>query len=370
LIRKLRLVSFRAYDEVELEFDAEFNRIIGANGVGKTSLLEATAHLGFGNSPWSGRNSDVIKKGEQFAIIHGNGKARQQDVKIRIKRGTRKEVYLADKRLPKLSELLGIFPITAVGPQEIELVKGSPTVRRRMLDSALCQVDTVYTDALSKYKKILAERNFALKGVKSGSLAGGHVLIDTLDEALAPEAGTIMESRMRFINDLSKHGAEIYKEMTAGKGGELSLQYKPTIGADGKGAGEISEDFYKKIAARRKRDLDSGDTILGPHRDDLLFIKGKEEMARFGSWGQARASSLAALLGASKILHSGTNSPVSLILDDCFAELDPDNTSRFVEIASRYGQVILASSREIEPPEGKKGALFTFEGVGNVRRTD
>ncbi len=370
MISSLRLQSFRAYDEAELEFDPDFNRIVGKNGVGKTSLLEAVAHLGYGNSPWSGRTVDVIKSGSDFSIIHGQGSSRQQDVKIKIKRGSRKEVYLRDKRIPRMSELLGVFPVTAVGPQEIELVKGSPSIRRKMLDTVLCQIDSVYTDNLSRFKKLILDRNSALKGVRSGEMKGGHVLIDSIDETLASSAARVMEKRGLLIKQLYTKSAEIYNEMTGGRGGELNLEYKPTVDVEGKGVSEIEEGYYTKLSARRKRDLDTGETVIGPHRDELYFGKDGEDMARFGSWGQARAASLAVLLASTEIINLKVENKATLLLDDCFAELDPENTQRFVEIAARYGQVMLASPREIDPPEGKKGALFLFDRTGMIRRNN
>ncbi len=368
MISKLRLISFRAYNEAELEFDVEFNCITGENGVGKTSLLEAIAHLGFGSSPWSGRSVDVIKSDSDFSIIHGIGAERKQDVRIKIKRGSRKEVYLAGKRIPRLSKLLGVFPITAIGPQEIELIKGSPSIRRRMVDSVLCQTDATYTEELSRFNKMLQERNSALKGVRSGEMTGGHVLIDSIDETMSPSAGRIMEKRAHLIDILSGKSEEIYDEMTAGKGGNLAIEYHPTMDIKEKGAGDIAKDYYTKLAARRKRDLDTGNTVLGPHRDDLFFAKDGEDMSRFGSWGQARAASLAILLASTEIISKGTKTKTTLLLDDCFAELDRDNTRRFIEISSRYGQVVIATPRELELPGSVGGASFVFDGVGKIRR--
>jgi|GEM_PF-1687651 len=374
MIHWLRLLNFRAYEEVELELDASFNRVIGPNGVGKTSLLEAITHVGFGASPWSGRSSDVVTEGKTYAVISGKGATRKQDVSVKVKYGGHKEVLLAGKKIPRLSQLLGIFPMTAIGPQEIELVKGSPGVRRRMIDSVICQMDSEYTQALNRFKKFIVNRGAAIRGIKSGEMAGGHILIESLDETIAPDVGIIMEMRSRFVEKISKISAGIYTEMTADEGGELAISYNPTIKTEGMGPGDISKSYLERLAARRKRDIDAGETVLGPHRDDLLFEKDGESMSRFGSWGQARAASIAALLAASEIMHSSSSekdknsSSVSLLLDDCFAELDPDITTRFIEIVARYGQVILASPRPIEPPSGSPGAVFTFDGVGKIRK--
>lgn len=368
MISSLRLQSFRAYDEAELAFDPEFNRIIGQNGVGKTSLLEALAHLAWGGSPWSERSADVINTGSSFAIIAGKGESRRQDVSIKLKRGGRKEVILCEKPIPRMSELLGIFPMTAVGPQEIDLVKGSPSVRRRQLDSALCQISHEYTQALTKYRKLVAERNAALKGVRSGKMAGGHILIQTMDESIAPEAAIIMEARARHVEIISRLAGEIYSEIMGGEDSQISIEYRPTVNLENLSVEGISSEFLEKLSARRKRDLDTGETAIGPHRDDLLFLKDGEELSRFGSWGQARAGSLAAILAASDVIHTSSSEPVTLLLDDCFAELDPENTERFIATSARFGQVIIASPREIAPPADKNGALFTFEDVGKLRK--
>ena len=368
MISKLRLLSFRAYEKAELEFDPEFNLIVGPNGIGKTSLLEAIAHLGMGRSPWSGRSTDVIREGESFALIQGKGSRRKEDVAVKLKRGGRKEVEVAGKRLGKLSELLGIFPIVAVGPQEIELVKGPPSVRRKLMDYALCQMNSEYTSALGRYKKILSKRNAALRGVNRGDMAGGHILVEAFDENIANYASCIMDLRANFVKRLSSLSADIYREITGAEGGELIIKYKPTIRVENLGPGEIEESYKKHLRARRRRDLELGETGLGPHRDEVLFDKDSAEMDRFGSWGQARAASIAVILAASELLHKDTESDVSLLLDDCFAELDPENTSRFIDMVTRFGQVFLASPRDVDYPEGKNCATFGFEDIGRIKR--
>ncbi len=368
MISKLRLYDFRAYKEAELDLDGEFNLIIGPNGVGKTSLLEAMMHLGLGGSSWSERSSDVIREGQPYAIVVGHGSSRGKNISIKLKRGGRKEVMSGGKRVPKMSVLLGIFPMTAVGPQEIDLIKGSPSVRRRMIDSALCQFSPEYTTALGRYKKLILERNAALRGVRSGQLAGGHVLIETWDDAIAPEAGTIMAARNRLVEQISASSGEIYLEIMGGGGGELSIEYKPTISLSGLDRNGIVESVKKELASRRRSDIERGETSIGPHRDDLLFVRNGERLSRFGSWGQARAASIAAILAVSNVLHKEADDAVTLLLDDCFAELDPENTSRFIDVASRFGQVVLASPREIDLPGDKTGARFVFDGVGSIRR--
>ncbi len=368
MISKLRLQNFRAYNKAELDLDDKFNRIIGPNGVGKTSLLEAMLHLGLGGSPWSERSTDVISDGEVFAVVAGKGTSRRQDVSIKLKRGGRKEVYISGKRAPKMSELLGVFPMTTIGPQEIDLVKGSPSVRRRMIDSVLCQMSHEYTLNLGQYRRLVSERNAALKGERSGKIAGGQLLIETWDEALAPKAAFIMEGRARFLDVIRGLSGDIYNEILGGDGGDLSIEYKPTIRVGDMGVGEIEENYKEKLAARRRLDLDNGETAIGPHRDEFLFLRNGDRLSRFGSWGQARAASISVIFAASDILNKKTEDVVTLLLDDCFAELDPENTSRFTDVASRFGQVIMTSPREIDAPKGIDGALFVFDGVGLVRR--
>ena len=370
MISKLRLSAFRAYERAELEFDEGFNRVIGRNGVGKTSLLEGLSYVGLGSSPWSERSGDVVMEGKSAAAVEGWGPERRQEVSIEMKRGGRKDVRLAGKRIPRLSELLGVFPTTAVGPREIDLVKGSPGERRRLLDSVLCQMSSDYVEALSRFKKLLYERNAALKGVSSGEMAGGHVLIDSWDSTLSPLAGRLMADRLVFVQKLSRSASTIYDRITGGTGGKLSIEYSPTIRLkEGEtGPGEIEEKYYERLVARRKRDLDYGETDLGPHRDDLDFKKDGRPLSRYGSWGQARAASIAVLLASSEILHGGTKSVVTLLLDDCFAELDPENTRRFVEIVADFGQVVIASPRPLKSPSEEEGALFVFDDVGKIRR--
>ena len=368
MILTIRLVSFRTYDTVRLNLDPEFNCIVGPNGVGKTSLLEALAYMGFGNSPWSNRSADVININCSEAVIQGKGPERKQEVRIILKRGGRKEVIVAEKRLKKLSSLLGIFRMTAIGPQEIELVRGSPSTRRKFLDSVLCQIDSEYTESLGKYKTLVNDRNAALKGVRNGEMAGGHILIETWDDTLAPQGAIIMSKRDRLIKKISRKAAGIYNEITEKTGGTLELKYKPTINIDGLGEGDITDSYKKHLSARRKREIDTGETALGPHRDELLFYKDGENMDRFGSWGQERAASIATILAASELLYSEDNGKVVLLLDDCFAELDPDNTRRLLEMLPRFGQVFLTSPRPLKLPDKIRPAVFKFKGIGEIYR--
>jgi len=372
LIKKLRLQNFKAYDKAELEFNPGFNLITGPNGVGKTSLLEGLAHLGFGSSPWLNRSALVVKEGTSYAIIDGRGEERGCEVKMRINRSGKKEVYISGKRAARLSELLGLFPMTAIGPQEIDLIKGSPGGRRRMMNSILCQMDKLYTDSLARYKKFLQDRNVTLKKVKNNEVAGGEVLLETIEENMAREAAVVMQHRDNFVNKLSKKSSNIYNDITGETGGEMGIEYQPTIRVENMGKGEIEKEYLKRISARRKRDIDTGETVIGPHRDDLLFKKNDEAMDVFGSWGQARIASISTLISGSQLLFKERekSQKVSLLLDDCFAELDPENTERFLHCIYDTGQVFLVSPRPIDLPENIECSKFVFEGIGNIKEVD
>ncbi len=347
MIRELSLHNFRNIQRARLTFSDSFNVILGPNGSGKTSIFEGIAFAGFGNSPFGSPVSDVVKNGEDNAVIHAM--AKEARISIELSREGKKKISVDQKKVDRVSDILGIFPQTLIGPNEVSIVTQGPSERRKMLNLHLCQRNRAYTSALRGYDNVLQNRNRTLKN--SAHFSEG--IISAIDIELARHMEILVTEREEFIEEIDPLAGELYRTIA---GGDLKLTYRPSF----KGSGS---DFIAALKERRRHELKRRTTTIGPHRDELLIEVDGRPARDFASWGQKRISSIVILIAASRALFTGDRKP-SILLDDCFAELDMEKTANLLELAPQWGQIFVAAPKPIDIPEGAHS--FSFSSPGNV----
>ncbi len=338
-LRHLSLANFRNYATLQLELVPGAVLLLGENAQGKTNLLEAVALLATGRSERSAADADYIAwavrdEMQPFARIAGTAARAAGDVSVEMtvigRPGTRGLV--ASKRLklngvPKRSsDVVGAITAVLFTTDDMELVRGAPSGRRRYLDIMLSQADRRYLRALQRYTKLLAQRNALLKRVQEGAAQRNE--LDYWDDELTGEGGVILHSRALAIEELSSIAANAHARLS-GEREQFALAYEPRF-ADAwppariaaAEAADVASALLDKLRQTQARDIAAGLTLSGPHRDDLVMTLGGESAASFASRGQQRTAALALRLAEARLLHERSGEKPILLLDDVLSELD------------------------------------------------
>ena len=302
IIRSIELRNFRNYENLELHLDQGTNILYGDNAQGKTNILEAAYVSGTTKSHKGTRDKEMIRFDQQEAhirtIVEKNDKQYQIDMHLR-RNGT-KGVAVNKIPIKKASELFGILNIVFFSPEDLNIIKNGPAERRRFVDLELCQLDKLYLSDLSRYNKILNQRNRLLKD------------IPVWDAQLLEYGCRIIKRRKKFVEDLGEIITEIHSNISGGKE-KLLLKYESNI----------DDIFFEdELLKARQRDLKLCQTTVGPHRDDLLFSVDGVDIRKFGSQGQQRTSALSLKLSEIDLVKSSIHSTPVLLLDDVLSELD------------------------------------------------
>lgn len=313
-IKYLKLSNYRNYKELNIELGNKVNVFMGDNAQGKTNVLEAIYYCGFAKSHRTNKDKELINWNEDRANITLYVAKERLDKKIDISilRDGKKGIKINSIKINKISELVGTFNVVMFSPEDLKIVKESPGIRRRFLDMELCQLDNRYYYNLVQYNKVLQERNTALKSKNID-----ESMIDIYDIQLSKFGQYIIKKRVNYIERLSYYGKIIHKDITSNKE-EISFEYLSNVKNMQNAEGEIREGLYE----RRKKDMEKGNTSLGPHRDDLAIYINNIDARSFGSQGQQRTSVLTMKFASLRIINEWAGDNPVLLLDDVLSELD------------------------------------------------
>ncbi len=330
IIKSIELSNFRNYESLNIQFDSGTNILYGDNAQGKTNILEAAYLSGTTKSHKSSKDKEMIRfsceESHIRTIVEKNEKEYQIDMHLRS-RGS-KGVAINKIPIKKASELFGILNIVFFSPEDLNIIKEGPAERRRFLDTELCQLDKLYLSDLTKYNKILNQRNKLLKDI-----AFRPDLLETLsvwDMQLVETGKRIIQRRKVFIEELNEIIGGIHGNISGGKE-HLILRYEPNI-----------DDIFfgDELIKAKQKDLRVCQTTVGPHRDDMLFSVNDIDIRKFGSQGQQRTSALSLKLSEIEIVKKSINSTPVLLLDDVLSELD-SNRQNFLLNSIRDIQTII-----------------------------
>ena len=336
IIKSIELSNFRNYESLEIHFDHGTNILYGDNAQGKTNILEAAFISGTTKSHKGSKDKEVIRFDCEEAhirtIVEKNEKEYQIDMHLR----TRGSKGVAINKIPikKASELFGILNIVFFSPEDLNIIKNGPAERRRFLDSELCQLDKLYLSDLTKYNKILNQRNKLLKDIYYRP-----DLMETLsvwDEQLLETGKRIIKRRKTFIEELNEIIGQIHSNISGGKE-QLILKYEPNI-----------DDifFADELLKAKQKDLKLCQTTVGPHRDDMLFSVNDIDIRKFGSQGQQRTSALSLKLAEIEIVKKSIHNTPVLLLDDVLSELDSNRQNYLLNSISDIQTIITCTGLE------------------------
>ncbi|MCL1632216.1 DNA replication/repair protein RecF [Sporolactobacillus sp. CPB3-1] len=322
-LESIELAHYRNYDSLQLSFSDSVNVFLGENAQGKTNLLEAIYVLAIAKSPRTSHEKDLIQWDQDYGKIKGRITRRAQSIPLELiisRKGKKAKANHIEKR--RLSEYVGLCNVVMFAPEDLNLVKGSPAIRRRFIDMEIGQIAPVYLHDLGEYQKVLQQRNALLKKA-TGNSESGASLLDILTERLIALAAEIVQRRLVFIRQLNEWAEPIQKEISNGRE-HLSIVYQSSVSgvldlADSSKIKEVYQTIYERL---KKREWERGTTLIGPHRDDLCFLVNDKDVQAFGSQGQQRTAALSVKLAEIELIKHEVGEYPILLLDDVLSELD------------------------------------------------
>jgi DNA replication and repair protein RecF len=362
LLTKLRVFQFRNFQHDQIQFSCGTNLLCGANGQGKTNLLEAVYLLGYGKSFRTATPRDCIMHGASECRVEGtvSDGSLERDLAVLIStNGKKLQVRGKDAAI---EDFIGNLPLLAFTSEHLDVVRGAPAQRRAFLDRGMVTIYRAHVRHLASYGRALKHMNAILAEARVSGVRPDERLLESWEETLVSDGARIMANRMNYA-------ARMKEKMPAGIFGReiLKLRYISKVRTDQAEAAPIAGLLREGLHRARESDLKSGFTSIGPHRDDLkLFVNGKA-LAEFGSAGQQR-SALLSLYFAQMEIHREAHGhyPVFLV-DDAEAELDEQRMKTFLKYLSERTQTILTTAKSALIPD-VSAEMRRFEVVeGNVR---
>jgi len=314
-IKYLKLKNYRNYDELFIELNPKVNVFIGDNAQGKTNILESIYYCSIGKSHRTSKDKELIKWDKSDTLINVYVSKERLDKKIDIKifKEGKKGININSIKIHKISELIGVLNVVMFSPEDLKIVKESPSFRRRFLDIELCKLNKKYYYNLVQYNKVLDERNAVLKKWKDMNLD----ILDVYDQQISDYGSYITRERYNYIEKLKIIGSRIHKEITSGIE-EIDFEYITSV----KDIAKSREEFLNNLMLNRKKDFDRKTTSIGPHRDDFSIKINGVDTRSYGSQGQQRTSVLTIKFASLEIIKELTGEYPVLLLDDVLSELD------------------------------------------------
>ena len=357
-INSISLKDFRNIENMMFLPDDEVNVIYGQNAQGKTNILEAIWLFTGCKSFRGSKDSEFIKFNSEFSKISLDYEDKIREKKAEIIISVKKKALLNGVEKNSTADFIGEFYAVIFSPSHLSLIKDGPNVRRKFLDTAICQLKPKYAKTLSSYRKVILQRNSLLKDIQYHSEL--YDILDVLDEQLAKYSSLIINERIKYLNLLSNHSEEIYSGISEKKE-KMSLKYLCGLESFEKTEIEDIYDFLTvKIKESRKEDILLKSTSIGPHRDDIEINIDNISARSFGSQGQQRSCALALKLGESEIIKDVTGENPVALLDDVMSELD-EKRQDYVLNNIKERQVFLTCCDPSQVLRQCKGKSFLIE---------
>lgn len=338
LLRSLELVDFRNYAALSLELSPGVTVLIGANGQGKTNLLEAIGYLATASSFRGAADEVLVRSGTDAAVIRAEATRDRRALLIEteIRRKGRNRTQVNRQPLRRTRDLLGALRVSVFAPDDLELVKGAPGLRRRLVDDLAVAIDPNLDARRAEVDQVLRQRNALLKQVRGRLDPDAAVTLDVWDAKLSSAGEALGRMRSHLVEQVAPFLAGAYDEL-AGGGRVAAIRYAPEWAVEGLGAA---------LAAARDDDLRRGVTTVGPHRDEIELTLGEEPARSHASQGEQRTFALALRLAGHRLVTDATGSPPILLLDDVFSELDASRRKALLATLPA-GQTLMTTAADV-----------------------
>ncbi|KJY59982.1 DNA replication and repair protein RecF [Lactobacillus kimbladii] len=337
--------NYRNLQQFEVDFDPNVNIFIGQNAQGKTNLLEAIYFLALTRSHRTSNDKELIAFGKDYANVSGHIYKSQIDLSLRVLITTKgKKVWVNRVEQAKLSKYVGQLNAILFSPEDLDLIKGAPNLRRRFMDQEFGQISAEYLYFAGKYKQVLQQKNNYLKQLAKGE-AHDTMFLEVLSDQLAGVAAEVIVRRFQFLNYLDQYARDAYAHIST-SAEKLEVIYRPSVK-------EISvkdsvEEVYHKVLNNfqnnQKLEILKGTTLSGPHRDDIDFELDGKNAHLYGSQGQQRTIALSIKLAEIQLVHQLTDEYPLLLLDDVMSELDHNRQSALLNYIHGKTQTFITTT--------------------------
>lgn len=336
-LKKLNLLNFKNLDTANFDFDPKINCLVGANGIGKTNVLDAIFYLSFTKSYFNPSALQIINHESDFFVIEGvfNRQNEEEHIFCSLKRGQKKIIKRNGKIYEKLQQHIGLLPVVMISPADIDLIWAGSDVRRKFIDSAVSQSDKIYLNDLIQYNKVISQRNHLLK-----YFAANHTFdklnLEIYDLKIIELGTKIYEKRKAFLEIFIPIFKERYT-MIANHKETVNLVYKSHL---------ESTDIKQLLEENLIKDRLFQYTTVGVHKDDLIFTIDDFPVKKFGSQGQQKSYLIALKLAQFDFLKSQTNDTPILLLDDIFDKLDENRVLQLISLVNEdnFGQLFITDT--------------------------
>ena len=341
IIKKINVINFRNLVKQTITFDKKINIFIGDNAQGKTNILESVYFLALTKS-YRTNDSNLVNKKELFTKVKGEvrdiGVYKNLSVEII---DDQKKVKVNNNEVKKIADYITNLNVILVSPEDINILQGTPAERRNFLNIELSQISKNYIKKYNEFNKILKIRNNYLKMLYNSSNPDRRYL-DSLTENLIEREIDIYQERKKFIDNINKNISNIYEDIIGIK--NFNIIYETNIDFENFESDYLKERLKEKYQNSLRKEIENGMTLYGPHRDDLKFMIGEDDIKIYGSQGQQKVAIIALKLSEISIFKDYTNTNPIILLDDVFSELDVKTRNKLINFIPSDIQVVITTN--------------------------
>jgi DNA replication and repair protein RecF len=372
-VRRVELTDFRSYERVSVDFDPGVAVLVGQNGMGKTNLVEALGYVATLDSHRVATDAPLVRAGATSAVIRCEivHEGRELLVELEIVPGRANRARLNRSPVRRSRDVLGALRMVLFAPEDLELIRGDPSERRRYLDDLLVARLPRFAGVRADYDRVVKQRNALLRTAyltrKVGGTRGQDLsTLAVWDQHLAQHGAELLAGRLELVAALGPHLTKAYDAVAAGRS-TASIAYASRLGESlATDRPQLEQKLLESLAERKQNEIERGTTLVGPHRDDLALTLGDLPAKGYASHGESWSFALALRLAAYDLLRADGIEPV-LVLDDVFAELDAGRRERLAALVRDATQLLVTCAVPEDVPATLRGARYDV-GPGTVNR--
>ncbi|MCR4416322.1 MAG: DNA replication/repair protein RecF [Ignavibacteria bacterium] len=338
-LSSLKLTNFRLHKNTSIQFSNGLNYIIGGNGQGKTTILEAIYYISTTKSFTSNSDAEVVNFNEDYFEIYGNiFDLTQNTMIVRYSKSENRKFYsLNGKLISSPKEIVGRFPVVFLSPSDSKITEEAPQERRKFVDSVISQLSKTYFENLLEYKKILKQRSSLLLKIRESFSTELFNELDVWNARLIEVGSKLIIARKKFVFEFNDYVKDIYAKILNGNE-EPSIEYQ-TINHNSDD--EIQNVLYSELERQRENELRRAANLVGPHKDDFKFSINGISLRDFGSLGQHKTFQVALRFAEYFYLKNKLGKSPFFLLDDVFGHLDRERSQKISEHLSELGQAFI-----------------------------